>query len=94
MTSGEAGPEIHPRRRAALAAHALRGKLAAAGLLEAFPELRGDVEEGRAVVRLGTVDADAALELAGRIAARAGGGRRQDGNGGGAGRRGENEDAS
>jgi hypothetical protein len=79
MSSGEAGPEIHPRRRAALAAHALREKLAAAGLLDAFPELRGDVDDGRAVVRLGTVDAAAALELARRIGARAGAGRRRGG---------------
>ena len=76
MTSGDVGPDVHPRRRAALAAHALREKLAAAGLLDAFPELRGDVDDGRAVVRLGTVDATAALELARRLGRGAAGRRR------------------
>jgi hypothetical protein len=61
-------PAAHPRRRAALAAHALREALATAGLLEAFPECRGDVEKGRAVVRLGAVDAVAALSLAQKLA--------------------------
>jgi hypothetical protein len=87
MTTGAAGPEPHPHRRAALAAHALREKLAAAGLLDAFPELRGDVDGDRAVVRLGTVEAGAALELARRIGARGPGRARPRPRGGGEGAR-------
>ncbi len=55
-------PGNHPQRRAALAAHALREALAAVGLLEAIPECT--VANGRAVVRIGEIDASAALALA------------------------------
>jgi hypothetical protein len=61
-------PGTHPQRRAALAAHELRRALAAAGLLEEFPECRAGVEGEDAVVTLGKVSASAALRLAAVIA--------------------------
>lgn len=67
VTTGRTESEQHPRRRAALAAHALREALADAGLLEAFPQCAADVLSGRAVVQLGAVDASAALALAERL---------------------------
>lgn len=57
-------PGNHPQRRAALAAHALREALAAVGLLESIPECIGAVTDGRAVVRIGEIDAATALALA------------------------------
>ena len=60
-------PGTHPQRRAALAAHALREALAAVGLLDSFPECHGTVDGERATVRLGDIDAAAALTLAKRI---------------------------
>lgn len=60
-------PDAHPQRRAAMAAHALRQALAAAGLLEDFPDCRAEVEEDTGVVRLGTVSATTALALAAAI---------------------------
>jgi len=67
VTLGSIDPGTHPRRRAALAAHALRVALSDVGLLEQFPECAADVADDRAVVHLGTVDADAALALAERL---------------------------
>jgi hypothetical protein len=61
------GPGNHPQRRAALAAHALREALSAAGLLEFFPECTAAVDGERAVVRLGEIDAAAAMALAERL---------------------------
>lgn len=57
-------PGKHPQRRAALAAHALREALAAVGLLESVPECIGTITDGRAVVRIGEIDAATALALA------------------------------
>ena len=57
-------PGTHPQRRAALAAHKLREALAAAGLLESFPECRADVEGDDGVVTLGNVSAATATQLA------------------------------
>lgn len=70
MVTLSIGPEVHPRRRAALAAHALREALAEAGILEHFPKCAADVIDGRAVVQLGAIDAAAALMLAERLLAR------------------------
>jgi len=67
VTMGSIDPGTHPRRRAALAAHSLREALADAGLLDHFPECAADVVDGRAVVRLGAIDAAAALVLAVRL---------------------------
>jgi hypothetical protein len=67
VTLGSIDSGSHPRRRAALAAHALREALADAGLLELFPECTADVADGRAVVQLGAIDAAAALVLAERL---------------------------
>ena len=67
VTMGRTEPEPHPRRRAALAAHALREALAEVGLLEHFPQCAADVLGGRAVVQLGAVDASAAIALAERL---------------------------
>lgn len=78
VTLTSADPGMHPRRRAALAAHALRVALADAGLLELFPECAADVSDGRAVVQLGAIDATAALTLAERLKP---GGRRRSGRG-------------
>ena len=70
MVTLSIGPEVHPRRRAALAAHALREALAQAGILEHFPQCAADVIDGRAVVQLGAIDAAAALALAERLLSR------------------------
>jgi hypothetical protein len=67
VTLGSIDPGMHPHRRAALAAHALRVALADVGLLELFPECAAGVSDGRPVVQLGAVDADAALALAGQL---------------------------
>ncbi|MGH3626187.1 MAG: hypothetical protein ACRDRL_01900 [Sciscionella sp.] len=64
MSTLSLDPGNHPQRRAALAAHALREALAAVGLLELVPECVGAVAQGRAVVRIGEIDAAAALALA------------------------------
>jgi hypothetical protein len=64
MSTLSLDPGNHPQRRAALAAHALREALATIGLLESVPECIGAVTEGRAVVRIGEIDATAALSLA------------------------------
>ena len=62
--------EQAPQQLAAQAAHALRAALADLGLLERVPECRAEVQDGKAVVRLGTVDAAAAVALAARLAKR------------------------
>ena len=67
VTMGSVDPGTHPRRRAALAAHSLREALADMGLLDHFPQCAADVVDGRAVVRLGVIDAAAALVLAERL---------------------------
>jgi hypothetical protein len=70
MSTLSLDPGTHPQRRAALAAHALREALAAAGLLEAVPECTGLVVDGRAMVRVGDIEATAALALAKRLASK------------------------
>jgi hypothetical protein len=64
MSTLSLDPGSHPQRRAALAAHALREALEAIGLLDQVPECVGAVKDGQAVVRLGDIDATAALALA------------------------------
>jgi hypothetical protein len=64
MSTLSPDPGSHPQRRAALAAHALREALATLGLLDQVPECTGTVIDGRAVVRLGEIEAAAALALA------------------------------
>lgn len=60
-------PGTHPQRRAAVAAHRLREALAAAGLLEEFPECRAGVEGEDGIVTLGKVSATTAMQLAALI---------------------------
>lgn len=68
MSTLSLDPGNHPQRRAALAAHALREALAAVGLLDSVPECIGTVTQGRAMVRIGEIDAVAALALAMQLA--------------------------
>ena len=67
VTESGADPGAHPRRHAALAAHALREALSDSGLLEHFPQCSGEVFDGRAMVQLGAIDAVGALQLAERL---------------------------
>lgn len=68
MSTLSLDPGNHPQRRAALAAHALREALAVVGLLDSVPECIGTVAQGRAMVRIGEIDAVAALALAMQLA--------------------------
>lgn len=64
MTTLSLEPGTHPQRRAAIGAHALRQALAAAGLLDDVPEVRGEVEGETGMVNLGKISASTALALA------------------------------
>jgi hypothetical protein len=60
-------PETSPEQSGAVAAHELRAALAELGLLENVPECQAAVDGGRALVRLGNVDAATASRLAGHL---------------------------
>jgi len=70
MATASTSPELHPRRSAALAAHALREALAELGVLDEIPKCAAEVIDGRAVVELGPIDAAVAVILAERLRSR------------------------
>ena len=67
MKTVTSDPDAHPQQHAAEAAHELRNALASLGLLDAFPECRATVKDGRAIVHLGDVDAATVKILAARL---------------------------